>query len=115
MESVNHRPDQLARRCAEYSGLVTDVLVDASEGLGLPLDAARSAEYLGAIRSAAPELGLVVAGGLHAGNIAGLLSPLLPQWAAVSIDAEGRLRDANDHLNTDAAIAYLQAARHLLG
>ena len=115
MESVNHRPDQLARRCAEYSGLVTDVLVDASEGLGLPLDAARSAEYLEAIRSAAPELGLVVAGGLHAGNIAELLSPLLPHWAAVSIDAEGRLRDANDHLNTDAAIAYLQAARHLLG
>ena len=115
MESVNHRPDELARRCAEFSGLVTDVLVDASEGLGLPLDAARSAEYLEAIRSAAPELGLVVAGGLHAGNIAQLLSPLLPQWAAVSIDAEGRLRDADDHLNTDAAIDYLQAARHLLG
>ena len=115
MESVNHQPDELARRCAEYSGLVTDVLVDASEGLGLPLDAARSADYLEAIRSAAPELGLVVAGGLHAGNITELLSPLLPEWSAVSIDAEGRLRDANDRLNTDAAIAYLEAARHLLG
>ena len=50
MESANHQPDELARRCAEYSGLVTDVLVDASEGLGLPLDAARSANYLHAIR-----------------------------------------------------------------
>lgn len=115
MESTNHQPDELARRCAEYSGLVTDVLVDASEGLGLPLDAARSADYLEAIRSAAPELGLVIAGGLHAGNIAELLSPLLPRWSAVSIDAEGRLRDADDHLNTDAAIAYLQAARKMLG
>ena len=46
MESVDHRPEELARRCAEYAGLVTDVLVDASEGLGLPLDAIRSAEYL---------------------------------------------------------------------
>lgn len=114
MESVNHQPEVLARRCAEYSGLVTDVLVDASEGLGLPLDAARSADYLDAIRSAAPELDLVVAGGLHAGNISELLSPLLPEWAAVNIDAEGRLRDADDHLNTDTAIAYLRAALQLL-
>ena len=114
MESTNHDPNSLARRCAEYSGLVTDVLVDASEGLGLPLDAARSADYLEAIRSAAPELGLVVAGGLHAGNIEQLLSPLLPEWSAVSIDAEGRLRDTDDHLNTDTAIAYLRAARRLL-
>ena len=115
MESVNHRPDELARRCAAYSGLVTDVLVDASEGLGLPLDAARSADYLEAIRAAAPELGLVVAGGLHSSNIRALLSPLLPEWSAVSIDAEGRLRDADDHLNTDAAVAYLRTAVELLG
>ena len=114
MESTNHDPISLARRCAEYSGLVTDVLVDASEGLGLPLDAARSADYLEAIHSVAPDLGLVVAGGLHAGNISELLSPLLPEWSAVSIDAEGRLRDTDDHLNTDAAIAYLRAARQML-
>ena len=114
MESANHRPDELARRCAAYSGLVTDVLVDASEGLGLPLDAARSADYLEAIHAAAPELGLVVAGGLHSGNIAELLSPLLPEWSTVSIDAEGRLRDADDHLNTDAAVAYLWAAVAML-
>ena len=56
----------------------------------------------------------MVAGGLHSGNIAELLSPLLPEWSAVSIDAEGRLRDADDHLNTDAAVAYLQAAMRLL-
>ena len=114
MESADHQSHELARRCAAYSELVTDVLVDASEGLGLPLDAACSADYLQAIRAAAPELGLVVAGGLHSGNISELLSPLLPEWSAVSIDAEGRLRDADDHLNTDAAIAYLQAAWQLL-
>lgn len=114
MESANHRPDELARRCAAYSGLVTDVLVDASEGLGIPLDAARSTVYLEAIRGAAPDLGLVVAGGLHAGNVSELLSPLLPEWSAASIDAEGRLRDADDHLNADAAVAYLKAAWQLL-
>ena len=114
MESANHDPDELARRCAAYSGLVTDVLVDASEGLGLPLDAARSIAYLEAIRAAAPELGLVVAGGLHAGNIAELLSPLLPHWSAVSIDAEGRLRDEDDRLDLGMARAYRVAAARML-
>ena len=114
MESANHQPAELARRCAEYAGLVTDVLVDASEGLGIPLDAARSADYLEAIQGAAPELGLVVAGGLHSGNVSELLSPLLPEWSAVSIDAEGRLRDADDLLDVGAASDYLQAAFGLL-
>ena len=115
MESANHEPEELARCCAAYSGLVTDVLVDASEGLGLPLDAARSIAYLEAIRAAAPELGLVVAGGLHSGNLAELLSPLLPQWSAVSIDAEGRLRDEDDRLHIAAAVAYLAAATRMVG
>lgn len=114
MASVGGDPTRLAQRCAEYAGIVTDVLVDASEGLGLPLDARRSADYLDAIVDAAPDLGLVVAGGLHADNIEELLSPLLPRWASVSIDAEGRLRDADDVLDIGAAVAYLGAARRLL-
>ena len=115
MASVDGDPTRLAQRCAEYAGIVTDVLVDASEGLGLPLDAARSARYLDALADAAPELGLVVAGGLHADNIEELLSPLLPRWAGVSIDAEGRLRDAEDVLDVGAAGDYLRAAAELLG
>ena len=115
MASVDGDPTRLAQRCAEYAGIVTDVLVDASEGLGLPLDAARSAEYLEAIAHAAPDLGLVVAGGLCAENIEELLSPLLPGWAHVSIDAEGRLRDGDDVLDVGAAVAYVEAARRLLG
>ena len=114
MASVDGDPILLGERCAEYAGIVTDVLVDASEGLGLPLDAARSAEYLDAIVDAAPDLGLVVAGGLHADNIEELLSPLLPRWASVSIDAEGRLRDGHDVLDVGAAGDYLAAARRLL-
>ena len=114
MASVDGDPTRLAQRCADYAGIVTDVLVDASEGLGLPLDAARSAEYLEAIAEAAPDLGLVVAGGLCAENVSELLSPLLPRWAGVSIDAEGRLRDGNDVLDVGAAVAYLRAAAELL-
>ena len=114
MASVDADPARLAQRCAEYASIVTDVLVDASEGLGLPLDATRSSEYLEALAETSPNLGLVIAGGLHAGNTDELLSPLLPRWSHVSIDAEGRLRDAHDVLNIGAATAYLQAAYELL-
>ena len=114
MASVDGDPTRLAQRCAEYAGIVTDVLVDASEGLGLPLDAARSARYLDAIADLTPDLGLVVAGGLYSDNIEELLSPLLPRWAAVSIDAEGRLRDEDDVLDVGTAVAYLRAAVELL-
>lgn len=114
MASVDGDPSRLAQRCAEYTGIVTDVLVDASEGLGIPLDAGRSIRYLEAVATAAPDLGLVVAGGLCAANVAELLSPLLPKWAGVSIDAEGRLRDANDRLDLRATRDYLLAAVNLL-
>ena len=106
--------DEIARRCAAYEGIITDALIDASEGMGVPLDATRSAAYLSAVAEAAPTLGLVVAGGLHAGNLASLLSPLLPRWSHVSIDAEGRLRDAQDRLSIPESRAYLAAGLELL-
>ena len=92
MASVDGSPQALAQRCAAYAGIATDILVDASEGLGRPLDAARTAQYLDAIAAAAPNLGLVAAGGLCAANLAELLGPLLPAWGGnggISIDAGG--------------------------
>ena len=117
MASVDGNPQALAQRCAAYAGIVTDILVDASEGLGRPLDAARTAHYLDAIATAAPDLGLVAAGGLCAANLAELLGPLLPDWGGhngISIDAEGRLRDGADRLDITSAIAYLRIATQLL-
>ncbi len=115
MASAGHEPETIASRCADYVGLVTDVLVDASEGLGRPLDAARAVRYLDAIAWAAPELGLVIAGGLCADNAQQLLGPLVPHWTHVSIDAEGRLRDYDDRLMPGAAAAYLVEALRVLG
>ncbi len=114
MASVDGDPARLAQRCVPYAGIVTDALVDASEGLGRPLDATLSARYLEAVAEATPDLGLVVAGGLCADNINELLSPLLPRWANASIDAEGRLRDADDVLDVGEAAAYLAAAFEML-
>ena len=114
MKTAENRPDEIARRCARYEGILTDVLVDASEGMGVPLDAQRTIRYLAAIAETAPSMGLVVAGGLCADNLDSLLSPLLPHWAGVSIDAEGRLRDSDDRLDVAAAISYLATALKLL-
>ena len=114
MRAAESRPDEIARRCASYESIVTDVLVDASEGMGVPLDAQRTIRYLAAIAEAAPRIGLVVAGGLCADNLDALLSPLLPEWAEVSIDAEGRLRNSDDMLDVAAAVAYLKAGLELL-
>jgi hypothetical protein len=113
MKAADSRPDEIARRCAPYEGIVTDVLVDASEGMGVPLDAQRTIHYLTPIAEAAPSIGLVVAGGLCADNLDALLSPLLPEWAEVSIDAEGRLRDDQDRLSISEALTYLAAGLKL--
>ena len=113
MKAADSRPDEIARRCAPYQGIVTDVLVDASEGMGVPLDAQRTIHYLTPIAEAAPSIGLVVAGGLCADNLDALLSPLLPEWAEVSIDAEGRLRDDQDRLSISEALTYLAAGLKL--
>ena len=114
MKASESRPAEIARRCARYEGIVTDVLVDASEGMGVPLDARRTIRYLSAIADAAPSIGLVVAGGLCVDNLDALLSPLLPEWRGVSIDAEGRLRDSDDRLDLRAATAYLREGLDLL-
>ena len=115
MAAAAGNPAEIARRCAEYDGIITDVLVDASEGLGRSLDAEGTARYLGAIASAAPGLGLVVAGGLYAGNLAALLGPLLADWGGrISIDAEGRLRDGDDRLDTGMAKSYIEVAAQML-
>ncbi len=114
MKAAESRPNEIACRCALYEGIVTDVLVDASEGMGVPLDAQRTIRHLAAIAEAAPSMDLVVAGGLCADNLDALLSSLLSEWAGVSIDAEGRLRDSDDRLDVAAASAYLTTALNLL-
>ncbi len=115
MASVSNNPDELAQRCANYAGIATDILIDASEGLGRPLNPTTTARYLTAIANAAPTLALATAGGLQANNLPTLLSPILPEWGHVSIDAEGQLRDDNDRLNVAAAADYLATAMGMLG
>ena len=66
-------------------------------------------EYLATIQAKELGVGLGVAGGLCAERLY-LLDGLLDEFPNLSIDAEGRLRDANDQLDLSAAKDYVLGA-----
>jgi hypothetical protein len=98
------------RQVWAYEGLITDVLIDASGGLGRPLDVPKAEALFEQLRSAFPHLGIGVAGGLFAETVprvAGLLA------RGASCDAESGLRDGADgggRLCVERVKAYLDAA-----
>jgi hypothetical protein len=104
---------QLAARVAGYRGLVDFVLIDPSAGQGKPFDATFAGACFGELGNTVPDMGFGVAGGLAADSVA-QLRPLVAAHPDFSIDAEGRLRHAEDDLDVDAAIAYVNAATNLL-
>lgn len=113
LDQVNRDPDELAKRVAGYEGLIDYMLLDPSGGLGKAIDLGFATPCLDALEEFVPEsIGLGIAGGLSAGNL-WHLRPLL-QKRRFSIDAEGRLRDANDDLDLVKACDYLTTADRYL-
>lgn len=102
-------PEAVAKRLDGYHDVITDVLVDASGGRGIPIDLDAAEAYVRAISARHPWLGIGVAGGLSAENVGGL-KRLVDIFPDLSIDAEGRLRDADDRLDLNAVRDYLAAA-----
>ncbi len=115
-EMVNHSPEQLAAKVAEYEGLVEYVLLDSSGGLGKIFDVDRASEYLVALQARKLDLGLGVAGGLSPTTL-NLVEPLVKDFPQLSIDAEGRLRTPppGDRLDVDLAKGYLYKALSMFG
>lgn len=101
-------PMTLVHKLDPYIDVITDVLLDASAGRGFPLDVSATRPMVAAIRNAFPELGISIAGGLCAETLPAVM-PLVREFD-LSIDAEGRLRTADDELDLDAVCAYLRAA-----
>ena len=101
-------------------GLIDDVLLDPSGGFGRKLDAEELEAYLRAMRKVGyllngpmprfmNTIGYGVAGGLSAKNV-NVIAPLIEKYPALSIDAEGRLRDKNDDLDLTESVTYLHCA-----
>jgi hypothetical protein len=109
---------ELWRHVREYAFSITDVLFDGSCGNGMDyfakswnVDGVR-ADLL-ELRSSFPHLGLGIAGGFSAYTLP-QVADLLRDIPDLSIDAEGRLRDENDHLDVKAAIEYATMANRLV-
>ena len=108
-EMVNHSPEQLAPRVEQYEQVAEYVLLDLSGGQGKPFDPDRIRDYLLALRTHNIKMGLGVAGGLSPLTL-NLVEPLAKEFPNLSIDAEGRLRTQEDHLDLTVSNEYLRKA-----
>lgn len=100
--------DASFRFTEESAGVVDVVLFDLSAGRGLLFDPAEALAALEAIEASLPGVGLAVAGGLGPDTI-DRVRPLLERFPDLSIDAESRLRDAEDRLDLGRMAEYLRS------
>lgn len=114
LEEAGNNPSAIATSLDEYEGIVTDVLIDGSGGKGLALDAKDVLRYAKYIAKAHPEIGIGIAGGLSATTLDGI-RPVMAAHPFVNIDAEGRLRTDDDHLDIPGMQEYLRTAYRVLG
>ncbi len=109
LEECANDPQRVCDKLTYYDPEVTDVLIDASGGRGIPINAETAASYVEAISERIPRLGIGIAGGLSAESL-GIIAPLLKRFPQTSIDAEGCLRTAEDHLDIARMTSYLASA-----
>lgn len=105
-EMVDHSADRLAEWVSDYEGYVDYVLLDPSGGYGIPFDTVKAADCLDALKEKNLDIGLGVAGGLSPTTL-NLVEALRNDFPDLSIDAEGKLRDADDRLDVEVAKEYL--------
>lgn len=111
LAACDNDPDRVAEQLDHYIEFITDVLVDASGGLGIPMDIGVAEVYVRAIGVRHRDLGIGVAGGLSHEGMERLQS-LADKFPNLSVDAEGRLRTPapEDNLNIEAMRAYISIA-----
>jgi len=114
MTKVGNDPEILVIRLSAYTDMVTDVLLDASGGLGKDLDLVEAERMVKEIHDRFPQLGIGIAGGLSSQTLP-RLKPLVQQFPFLSIDAEGKLRTPapEDQLDQETVHRYLAAAKTL--
>ncbi len=105
--------EKAAERLHAYIPFVNDFLFDASGGLGKPIDANLAQRFLDdAPWSALMQHG--IAGGLGPDTLH-LIEPLITEFRGdFNIDAQGKLRDADNNLDIQSVIAYIKKATALL-
>jgi len=112
---AQHDSNRVVSLLEEYveMDVITDILIDMSEGKGTTLNPTAVEPYLHAIRAAYPALGIGTAGGLCA-DVMGKMKTLIATFPNLSLDATTRLRTSDDHLSVDAMMKYLRTASGML-
>jgi len=114
LEVVESNSVRIARTLTMYDRVADYVILDTSAGEGKDIDTSFTRRTYEEIERLLPHLGLVAAGGLHAGNAEEQLGDLLRQFA-LSTDAESKLRNfPSDLLDTGKVIRYVQKTDKLL-
>lgn len=105
-------PAKIAMNVKLYDGLIDDVLFDPSGGLGQPFSPSRAQDVLSEIEDLGMNIGLGVAGGLGPNSLHMLhgLSGLIKRFPNLSIDAQGKLRDELNNLDTERVNDYIAQA-----
>jgi hypothetical protein len=109
LESVSYDPCELVIGLKQYEGLIQYAILDGSCGLGKPLDTDFCLACLERVEEAGLEIGMGVAGGLSPETLH-LVAPIIERFPETSIDAEGKLRGMEDHLDLARAEAYVRGA-----
>ena len=112
IEATDGTAQDIANKLSYYIDLVDDILLDPSGGLGKPFDTERAREILREIKKQKWHIGLGVAGGLGPDSL-GLVQPLVEEFPELSIDAQGRLRNAEYDLDIEAAKTYVLRASQM--
>lgn len=112
MSEVGNDPGELGKRVADYGSLIDYVLIDPSCGHGKAFDPEFAGDCFEEILRRTGKVAIGVAGGLSAETMH-LIEPLLKRRFTFSIDAEGKLRDAEDALDLKATVEYVKAAHAL--
>lgn len=107
LEACNHDPEIICNRLKQYGHDIKRVLLDTSAGHGIPLVMPYMRRLLEPIVEHIPHIGIGLAGGLSLDRL-DQIKPLLQVIPQLSIDAEGALRDAADHLDVERMERYLE-------
>lgn len=114
VEFAGSTPEGVVDRLSDYQGIVDDILLDPSGGLGIPFDSKKAIEYLQAVSEKDFGFGLGVAGGLGPSTMK-LIVPVAERFPDISIDAQGRLRDTDNNLDLEVANDYIKMALKIFG
>lgn len=114
MKSVGSESEKLADKIAEYENITDYALIDPSGGYGKAMDTSFTLETLRRLEESGIDMNFVVAGGLN-GDTLETIRDIVKEFPDVSTDAEGGLRDEEDHLDILKAGRYYSVAMKLYG